>query len=133
MSMYRITEDEKELELILNTNEMSFSSCLTFYGSVADITKVNPADYSDGTVLLNNYDNLTYLKVDNTWESLGPITTPSPSYDKCMTEASIEPRMELVEDKCDSCGAPIRVKSKYDTSVTCEYCGTTYRFEPKRD
>ena len=39
------------------------------------------------------------------------------------------PRMKLIDTKCLSCGAPLKMKSKYDVISKCEYCGTTYRFE----
>lgn len=36
--------------------------------------------------------------------------------------------VELTEQKCKSCGAPLMV-SKYSMPIRCEYCGSVYRLD----
>lgn len=95
---------------------------LTFRATCKDISELDPADYGTGDIIVNTATNSTYLKVDTHWEELGGYNDlPS---DRTLNDYRSEP--ELKETKCESCGAPVKIKSKYDTGVKCEYCGTEY-------
>ena len=130
MGLYK-PDNGGELIQCCSIPDVLTTPALTFYGSVEDIEKVDASEYSIGTVLINNKDQYTYLNTGSEWEPIGSTTVP---YEPCETRATIyDPRMELVETKCGACGAPIKIRTRYETTVKCEYCGTTYRFEPKRD
>ena len=90
------------------------------------------AYYKIGTVLINYKDKLTYLKIsDNIWEPVDTMTTTVSEPE--ITSGYNYNRMDLVETRCSACGAPIKIRSRYETIVKCEYCEMTYRFEPKKD
>lgn len=117
---------------LMNSTEQIFEQRLYFYGSVEDIEKIKDDDYKVGTVLINNKDELTYLKIsDNIWEPIDTMTTTVSEPE--ITSGYNYNRMDLIETRCSACGAPIKIRSRYETIVKCEYCEMTYRFEPKKN
>jgi len=64
-------------------------------------------------------------KIDNPLPKWELISTGSDTYDNANNECT---NLELVDTKCSSCGAPLKILSKYDIgiSATCEYCGSVY-------
>ena len=87
------------------------NSTFQFYGS-CDINKLDPSDYTAGTIVYDPEKQCTYACINNSWEPVG--------YED--QEEKIE---EIKEVKCRCCGAPIKVRHKYE-NVQCEYCGQTY-------
>ena len=97
----------------------------TFKGCV-DIDKEDPSNYKLGDIIVDSQTQAIYLMIGepNRWELL-QSSLPS---DRTINDKYIEDdvEIELKETKCTTCGAPIKIKSKYDSSVKCEYCGSEY-------
>ena len=58
-----------------------------------------------------------YVYCNNTFEKICPADSP---------DFSQESVKELIDVKCDHCGAPIRITSKFQTEAQCEYCNSVY-------
>lgn len=130
----------------MDINNYCVSTCARFIGSVPskddiiDFTFNNrPASVGD-VVYVSDTDE-TYVcisdaKVDNPLYSVPTkddiidshwvrIATGSDTFDN--NNNNEYTNLELVETKCSSCGAPLKILSKYDSETRCEYCGSVYR------
>lgn len=96
-----------------------------FKGCV-DIDKEDPSNYKPGDIVIDSQTQATYLMIGepNGWELLQTSLPSDGTINDRYTEADVE--IDLKETKCTRCGAPIKIKSKYDSSVKCEYCGSEY-------
>ena len=107
------------LDSLLTTPALTFRGCV-------DIDKEDPSNYKLGDIVVDSQTQATYLIIGepNGWELLQTSLPADSTINDRYTEADIE--IELKETKCTRCGAPIKIKSKYDSSVKCEYCGSEY-------
>jgi len=96
-----------------------------FKGCV-DIDKEDPSNYKPGDIVIDSQTQATYLMIGepNGWELLQTSLPSDGTINDRYIEDDVE--IELKENKCTRCGAPIKIKSKYDSSVKCEYCGSEY-------
>lgn len=99
---------------------------LTFRGEVVSIDSADPFRYKLGDIVVDSKTQNEYVMVGepNKWELIGSALPSDCSINDRCTEDDVE--IELKETKCTRCGAPIKIKSKYDSSVKCEYCGSEY-------
>jgi len=100
---------------LLNNISASTSFSLCFYSGPKF-----PSNPKIGTVFLNTIDDMQYVYCDtNTgWMPLG---TGSIHNDISEYNTNFS---EIKEMKCISCGAPLKIRGKYD--IKCEYCGKVY-------
>ena len=123
-----LSADERSKYGICNFVDFEPNSTITFRRSIENINYLNPYDFNEGDVVLDTSDNTIYILSGNNWE---PLTqTGDLNYSSSYDDFS---KMELVETRCVSCGAPIKIRTRYDTTVRCEYCGMIYRIEHKRN
>lgn len=115
----------------MDINNYNVSTCARFIGSVPskddiiDFTYNNRSASVGDVVYVTNTEE-TYLciegaKIDNPLPKWELISTGLDTYDNTNSEST---NLELVDTKCSSCGAPLKILSKY--SATCEYCGSVY-------
>ena len=107
------------LDSLLTTPALTFKGCV-------DIDKEDSSNYKLGDIVVDSQTQATYLMIGepNGWELLQTSLLSDNTINDRYTEADIE--IDLKETKCTRCGAPIKIKSKYDSSVKCEYCGSEY-------
>jgi ribosomal protein S27E len=118
----------------MDINNYNVSTCVRFIGSVPSKDDIiyftcNERPISVGDVVYVTDTDETYLciegaKIDNPLPKWELISTGSDTYDNANSEYT---NLELVETKCSSCGAPLKILSKYDSETRCEYCGSVYR------
>ena len=103
----------------------NLTSAIIFKGCV-DIDKEDPSNYKLGDIIVDSQTQATYIMVGepNGWELLQTSLPSDGTINDKYTEDDVE--IELKDIKCDACGAPIKIKSKYDSNVKCEYCGSEY-------
>ena len=103
----------------------NLTPAIIFKGCV-DIDKEDPSNYKLGDIVVDSQTQATYLMLEepNRWELLQSSLPSDSTINDKYIEDDVE--IELKETKCTTCGAPIKIKSKYDSSVKCEYCGSEY-------
>lgn len=119
----------------MDINNYNVSTCARFIGSVPSKDDIidftfNNRPVSVGDIVYVSGTEETYIciegaKIDNPLPKWELISTGSDTYDNSNNEFT---NLELVDTKCSSCGAPLKILSKYDIgiSATCEYCGSVY-------
>lgn len=100
---------------------MNVTSTLNYkmsYNTVQDMEKhLNEGLFSAGDVITVGPD--CYVYTGHTFEPISHV-------DELGSSSSSE-EVEIVEQKCTSCGAPLpRIVSRYQEPVVCEYCGSIY-------
>lgn len=118
----------------MDINNYCVSTCARFIGSVPSKDDIidftfNNRPVSVGDIVYVSGTDETYIcisdaKIDNPLPKWELISTGSDTYDNTNSEYT---NLELVETKCSSCGAPLKILSKYDSETRCEYCGSVYR------
>lgn len=101
------------MSLLNNINIFDISTSLYFYGEGPNF----PSNPKNGTVFFNTIDDMQYVYYGaNGWMPIGSVLDD-------ISEDSTN-FSEIKEMKCISCGAPLKIRSKYD--IKCEYCGKVY-------
>lgn len=98
--------------------------CISFKTSCNNIDDLDIKNYKVGDLVFDTSKGIHYLKTTDTATQWEPIGSYSYFENGRMYDKNYE--IELKETKCRSCGAPIKIKSRYDDTVRCEYCGSTY-------
>lgn len=103
---------------------------LNFMGRVSNINDIDINNYSNGDVVIDKSTGTMQMKYDQDWMTITAATAAPLKYDsyKCLAANCYEKPtpVEIKKRICDCCGAPLKIRSKYDTTVTCEYCDTVY-------
>ena len=119
----------------MDINDYGVYTCAKLIGSVPTkddifnftISKrpILPGDVLYVTATEETYICIEGAKIDNPLPKWELISSGSDTYDNTNNECT---NLELVDTKCSSCGAPLKILSKYDIgiSATCEYCGSVY-------
>lgn len=103
------------MDTIANVNNLN--TLCTFIGKMS-IGNIDPSQYNIGDIFVDSETNILYVNIGDRWDKIGePDLNGNTTTDN---------EFELKQIICSSCGAPIKIKSRYDTNVKCEYCGSTY-------
>lgn len=106
---------------VLPDSISKLSTCLVFKGSCNSIDELDTSTSLPGEVRLCNQDGDSYVFDGSRWHCIGK-SSGSASYDSDQSDEDM-----LKEIKCTSCGAPIKIHSRY-ASVECAYCGSIFQF-----
>jgi hypothetical protein len=118
MSIYFKNKGNLELVASSSVNDAKDTKCNSYSSldtikTYSNIYSLLASDevYEDGA-MVHIIEDGTYIYYGNTWEKIESID-------------SVKKGQGIIEAKCNSCGAPIHITSRYQI-VKCEYCGSYY-------